>query len=100
MVRRLTRGLGMLSLWILGGLHVGAAPISEDLFLQEPALPILSGVVLESVGLGSALEKAGLQPGDRLISWKRLPNPPANPEPERGMLRSPLDWWALCLEQR
>lgn len=32
-----------------------------------------TGVVVETVGEGSVLEKAGLLPGDVLVSWERLP---------------------------
>src|ERR687889_386932 len=57
------------------------------------------GVVVESVGKGSALEKAGVQPGDVLYRWHRLPNPPANPDEASGELESPFDWWDVKSEQ-
>ncbi|HEX6899893.1 MAG TPA: PDZ domain-containing protein [Thermoanaerobaculia bacterium] len=44
---------------------------------EEPL--VLPGVVIEEIPKGSALEKAGLQVGDVILSWERLPNPPANP---------------------
>jgi len=56
------------------------------------------GVVVESVG-GWALEKAGIQAGDVLLSWKRLPNPPANPEVAEGVLTSYFEWLELLEEQ-
>ncbi|MCP4547133.1 MAG: tetratricopeptide repeat protein [bacterium] len=58
-----------------------------------------TGVVVESVGAGSALEKAGIRAGDVLLSWKRLPNPPANPEAADGVLTSYFDWLELQVEQ-
>ena len=54
------------------------------------------GVVVEEVGEGSALEKAGLRPGDVLLAWERLPAPPANPEGAQGTIESvgptPVSW--------
>ena len=35
------------------------------------------GVVVEEVKEGSAIEKAGLRPGDVVLGWERLPSPPA-----------------------
>lgn len=57
------------------------------------------GVVVEEIGVGSALEKAGLQVGDVVLSWRRLPNPPANPQEAKGDLRSPFDWMWMEIEQ-
>jgi len=57
------------------------------------------GVVVESVGKGLALEKAGLQPGDVLYRWRRLPNLPTNPDEATGEFNSPFDWWELDIEQ-
>ena len=57
------------------------------------------GVVVEDVGEGSALARAGLEAGDLLLSWQRLPNPPANPEGASGTLASPFDWMWLGVEQ-
>ncbi len=39
-----------------------------------------TGVVVEEVAEESALEKAGLRPGDVVWAWERLPNTPASPE--------------------
>ena len=69
-----------------------------------------AGVVVEEVGEGSALEKADLLLGDILLSWERLPSPPANVGPPRapqgddtqaaqGELVSPFDWQWLVIEQ-
>jgi CHAT domain-containing protein/tetratricopeptide (TPR) repeat protein len=66
----------------------------------EDAEPlVLPGVVIEEIPKGSALEKAGLQVGDVILSWERLPNPPANPEGARGEIRSPFDWMWVEIEQ-
>lgn len=54
-----------------------AAPAPEEAV-------VLPGVVIEEIPRGSALEKAGLQAGDVILSWERLPNPPANPEGAGG----------------
>ncbi len=56
------------------------------------------GVVVESID-GWALEKAGLQAGDVLLSWRRLPNPPANPEEAEGVLTSYFEWLEIQAEQ-
>ncbi|HKI02504.1 MAG TPA: CHAT domain-containing protein [Thermoanaerobaculia bacterium] len=69
-----------------------AAPAPE-----EPL--VLPGVVIEDIPKGSALEKAGLQVGDVILSWERLPNPPANPEGAKGELTSYFDWLELEVEQ-
>jgi len=60
---------------------------------------VLPGVVLEEIPKGSALEKAGLQVGDVILRWERLPNPPANPEVAKGELTSYFDWLELEVEQ-
>ncbi|MFY9822752.1 MAG: CHAT domain-containing protein [Thermoanaerobaculia bacterium] len=59
----------------------------------------LRGVVIEEISKGSALEKAGFQVGDAILSWVRLPNPPANPEAAQGELASYFDWLELKVEQ-
>ncbi len=64
---------------------------------EEPL--VLPGVVIEEMPKGSALEKAGLQVGDVILTWERLPNPPANPEGAEGVLTSYFDWQALEEEQ-
>jgi hypothetical protein len=55
--------------------------------------------VIEEISKGSALEKAGLQVGDVILNWERLPNPPANPEAASGKIESPFDWMWLEIEQ-
>jgi CHAT domain-containing protein/Tfp pilus assembly protein PilF len=57
------------------------------------------GVVVETVPKASALERAGIQPGDILLSWERLPAPPTNPEAAKGEFRSPFDFHDLRIEQ-
>jgi len=54
---------------------------------------------VDEVAPGSEIEKAGLQTGDVLSRWERLPSPPANPEPAQGVLDSPFDWMELEVEQ-
>ncbi len=68
------------------------------LALPLPATEKLHGVVVEFVG-GWALEDAGIQAGDVLLSWMRLPSPPANPEAAEGVLASYFDWFDLKVEQ-
>src|SRR5215203_1014803 len=70
-----------------------AAPAPE-----EPIL-VLPGVLIEEIPKESALEKAGLQVGDVILSWERLPNPPASPEGASGKIDSPFDWMWLEIEQ-
>jgi hypothetical protein len=59
----------------------------------------LRGVVIEEIPKDSTLEKAGLQVGDVILSWERLPNPPANPEAAAGAMTSYFDWEELEVEQ-
>ena len=55
------------------------------------------GVVIGSVDEGSVLEKAGVEPGDVVLSWRR---PSAgNREPAGGELRTSFDWEWLLMEQ-
>lgn len=77
-------------------------PEAEQAAVAAPAPKeplVLPGVVIEEIPKGSALEKAGLQVGDVILSWERLPNPPANPERARGELSSYFDWLELEVEQ-
>jgi CHAT domain-containing protein len=57
------------------------------------------GVVVEEVGKGSALDKAGLRPGDLLLAWERAPDPPAHPEEGKGEIRTVFDWFWVKTEQ-
>ena len=49
------------------------------------------GVVVEEVGKSSAGEKAGIKPGDVVLSWVRAAVPPANPVEARGEIGSPFE---------
>ncbi|MCP4592720.1 MAG: tetratricopeptide repeat protein [bacterium] len=79
---------------VLWGAEGGEVPAVID-----TASETARGVVVEEVGYGSALAKAGLEPGDVLLAWRRLPAPPANPNAARGELTSAFDWMWLKLEQ-
>jgi len=50
-----------------------------------------SGVVVEAVSKESPAEKAGIQPGDLILSWSRESAPPTNPHPAGGKIESPFD---------
>jgi hypothetical protein len=68
--------------------------------LSDPATAeSRAGVVVEEVGKGSALEKAGLRSGDLLFAWERAPDPPANPEGGQGEIRTVFDWLWVKTEQ-
>lgn len=76
-------------------------PEGAQVLVQTPpaaTAEALIGVVVESVG-GWTLEKAGVQAGDVLLHWKRLPAPPANLEPAEGVLTGYFDWVELVMEQ-
>jgi len=93
--------LGM-TLLLSPGCQGTSTPTDRAEVAQEPReapSDSTTWVVVEDVGKGSALERAGLQPGVLLFSWERLPNPPANPETARGELHSPFDWMWLEVEQ-
>jgi CHAT domain-containing protein/Tfp pilus assembly protein PilF len=57
------------------------------------------GVVVEEVGRNASGEKAGVKPGDVLLSWVRAAAPPANPEETRGEIGSPFDLAEIEMEQ-
>ncbi len=57
------------------------------------------GIVVEKATPGFEAEKAGLQPGDVLVSWSRGANPPANPRAARGVFRSPFDVPEVFIDQ-
>ncbi len=57
------------------------------------------GVVIEELVVGSAPAWAGLRAGDVVLSWQRLPNPPANPEGKKGEISSVFDWAWFEVEQ-
>jgi CHAT domain-containing protein/tetratricopeptide (TPR) repeat protein len=55
------------------------------------------GLVLETVAPESAASRAGLMPGDRLLSWCRAPREDGDCM-ARGELRTPFDWLDLQME--
>ena len=57
------------------------------------------GVVVESVDKGYAADRAGIRPGDVLLSWTRAANPPANPTGASGDFRSPFDVEEIEIDQ-
>ncbi|MCP3964588.1 MAG: tetratricopeptide repeat protein [bacterium] len=57
-----------------------------------------TGVVVEEITAGSALQKAGLEPDDLLLAWERLPNP-ATPQGAQGEFYSSFDWQWVEVEQ-
>lgn len=76
------------------------SPIAlPPLLPSEQEIAVLPGVMIEGIPKGSALEKAGLKPGDIVLSWERPPNPPANPQGARGVIETPWDWMWLEIEQ-
>lgn len=58
-----------------------------------------TGIVLEEIGQGTALEKAGLKPGDLVVHWKRNPSPSDSFKRAEGGLQSPFDWMQLVIEE-
>lgn len=72
-------------------LGINAAATSEQM--------AAAGVVIEELSKDSALAKAGIQPGDVILAWRRLPSPPANSEQIYQEITSVFDWHWLALEQ-
>ena len=58
-----------------------------------------AGLVVETVTPGYEAAKAGIHPGDVLVSWERAANPPANALPPRGLFRSPFDLFEAYVDQ-
>jgi CHAT domain-containing protein/Tfp pilus assembly protein PilF len=54
---------------------------------------------VEEVGKNSSGAKAGVRPGDLLLSWVRAAAPPANPEEARGEITTPFDLAEIEMEQ-
>lgn len=75
------------------------ATIPESLEPPRQA-PEAQGVVVEELAEGSVLARAGLRPGDVLLSWERCPNPPNNPRAASGTIESIFDWLWLDWDQR
>ena len=55
--------------------------------------------MVETVSEASTLYRAGLRPGDVLLSWYRPANPPANPTPAAGVFGSPFEWLEFVEDQ-
>jgi CHAT domain-containing protein/Tfp pilus assembly protein PilF len=91
---RLTLRLAHKPLVVLLTLAIGArcAHVSHG-----QALP--HGVVVEDVGKDSAGEKAGIRPGDVLLSWTRVTGQSTNPEEARGEIQSPFEFGEIEREQ-
>lgn len=58
-----------------------------------------AGVVVERVAKESPAQKAGIEPGDLILSWSREAAPPANPQRAFGSIRSPFDLVAVEIEE-
>src|SRR5262249_52873611 len=90
MLKRSALGVSScLLLWLAGAGPVGG---------EDPAV-LAPGVVADVMAKGSAAEKAGIKPGDVIVSWFRASSPPANPEPVQGQLVSPFDLVEVEVEQ-
>jgi CHAT domain-containing protein len=88
-MRTIGRAIAPLLAW-------AAAP----LFAAGPSpAPSGRGVVVERVTPAFEAARAGIQPGDTLLSWERAANPPANPKPASGSFRSPFDVTEAFIEQ-
>jgi len=66
---------------------------------STPLWSIEKGVVVEDIGKGSAGEKAGLQTGDVILAWERMPNPPVHPQRTHGTIESIFDWIRIRWEE-
>ena len=64
--------------------------VTAPLALGQVAGDVPAGIVVEAVTRDSAAEKAGMQPGDVILSWMRAGSPPANPQPAQGTIGSPF----------
>lgn len=81
---------------LLGGCTLQGAPAAIDRFsAQCPSTA--PGLVVETVAPKSAADLAGLMPGDRLLSWCRLPEGGGDCV-ARGDLSNPFDWLDLQMD--
>ena len=83
----------MKKIWIKS-IFVGLLSItlSHMYFNNEVYGKSLKGLVVEEVKPGGVGKKAGVIPGDRILSWTRLPNLPANPKKASGEIKTIFDW--------
>ncbi len=105
---------------VLVALLIAPSLAAADTKAPQPVKgTLLPGVVVEEVGnaalrlwddrvppsscakcwTSGAAEKAGIKPGEILLSWERGANPPANPHPARGDFQSPFDVREVEIEQ-
>ncbi len=105
---------------VLVALLIAPSLAAADTKAPQPVKgTLLPGVVVEEVGnaalrlwddrvppsscakcyTSGAAEKAGIKPGDILLSWQRGANPPANPHAARGDFQSPFDVREVEIEQ-
>jgi CHAT domain-containing protein len=105
---------------VLVALLIAPSLATADTKAPQPVKgTLLPGVVVEEVGNAAlrlwddrvppsscakcypsgAAEKAGIKPGDILLSWERGANPPANPHAARGDFQSPFDVREAEIEQ-
>jgi CHAT domain-containing protein/Tfp pilus assembly protein PilF len=70
---------------------------SAVVFEAQSALP--AGIVVEQVTKDGSAAKAGIEPGDVVLSWSRPSAPPANPDPAQGTIGSPFELDRLETEQ-
>jgi CHAT domain-containing protein/Tfp pilus assembly protein PilF len=73
------------------------APPRAVLAADVPCSLSIPGLVIETVTPESAAFRAGLMPGDRLVSWCRTQSG-AEGCAARGDLRNPFDWLSLQME--
>ena len=82
---------------VLGSLCL--ALIANSIGSAATTAPPSTGVVVEKVVPGFDAAKAGIQPGDILLTWARPANPPANPASASGAFRSPFDVLEVYIDQ-
>lgn len=76
---------------------LGLAALLATRGAQATGTGAVAGVVVEAVGKNSALERAGVRPGDRLLSWEQPAQ--GGPGAEHSDFRDPFDWMWLEIER-
>jgi CHAT domain-containing protein/Tfp pilus assembly protein PilF len=66
---------------------------------QEEPTALKKGIVIENVGKGSVAEKAGLKPGDIILSWERAAGPADKMETPKGDIATVFDLTWVQVEQ-